>query len=127
MNLIKNDGKEIEDIEIDCKKIAELIKAVLENVINRTSAKEIFAKIYSENIDPNQYIKDNNLGMISDNDLLYTACREAIDEDPDGVKKYKNGNTKVFAAFVGNVMRKMKGKANTVIVNEIIKEMLEKM
>ena len=127
LNLVKNDGKEIEDIEIDCKKIAKLIELVLGNAINRPSAKEIFIKIYQENIDPEQYIKENNLGMISDNDLLYKACGEAIEEDPDGVNKYKNGNAKVFAAFVGNVMKKMKGKANTAIVNEILKDMLDKM
>jgi aspartyl-tRNA(Asn)/glutamyl-tRNA(Gln) amidotransferase subunit B len=126
LNLVKNDGKEIEDIKIDCKKIAKLIELVLGNIINRPSAKEIFEKIYHENIDPEQYIKENNLGMISDSDLLYKACEESIAEDPDGVKKYKNGNAKVFAAFVGNVMRKMKGKANTAIINEILKEMLDK-
>ena len=125
LNLIKMDGKEVDDIEFDCKKLSKLIELVLGNVINRTSAKEIFAKIYRENIDPEQYIKENNLGMISDNDLLYKACEEAIAEDPQGVQKYKNGNTKVFASFVGNVMRKMKGKANTVIVNEILKKMLD--
>ena len=127
LNHIKNDGKEIEDIEIDCKKIAKLIGLVLGNVINRPSAKEIFIKIYRDNIDPEQYIKENNLGMISDNDLLYKMCEEAINEDPDGVKKYKGGNAKVFAAFVGNVMKKMKGKANTIIVNDILKDMLDKM
>jgi len=127
LNLIKNDGKEIEDIEIDCKKIAKLIELVLGNVINRPSAKEIFVKIYRENVDPEQYIRENNLGMISDNDLLCKACEEAIAEDPDGVKKYKNGNAKVFAAFVGNVMRKMKGKANTAVVNDILKEMFDKL
>jgi aspartyl-tRNA(Asn)/glutamyl-tRNA(Gln) amidotransferase subunit B len=125
LNYIKIDGKEIDEIEFDCKKLAKLIDSVLGNVINRTSAKEIFVKIYYENLDPEQYIKENNLGMISDKDLLEQACEEAIAADPDGVKKYKSGNEKVFAAFVGNVMRKMKGKANTIIVNEMLKKMLD--
>ncbi|MCL2100016.1 MAG: Asp-tRNA(Asn)/Glu-tRNA(Gln) amidotransferase subunit GatB, partial [Oscillospiraceae bacterium] len=124
LGLIKTDGREIEDTEIDPKKIAALIKSVLGNVINRTSAKEIFAKIYSEDIDPDEYIKTHNLGMVSDNDLLYKLCAEALDEDPDGVTKYKNGNAKVFGSFVGSVMRKMKGKADTVMVNNILKELL---
>jgi aspartyl-tRNA(Asn)/glutamyl-tRNA(Gln) amidotransferase subunit B len=127
LNLIKIDGKEIEDINIDNKKIAGLIKAVLGSVITRPVAKDIFEKIYYENIDPEQYIKENNLGMVSDNDLLYKLREEAIAEDPSGVQKYKNGNAKVFAAFVGNVMRKMKGKANTAIVNDILKDMLDKL
>ena len=126
LNLVKVDGKEIEDIEFDCRKLSKLIELVLGNAVNRPSAKEIFAKIYRENIDPEQYIKENNLDMISDNDLLSKACIEAIAEDPQGVEKYKNGNAKVFAAFVGNVMRKMKGKANTAMVNEMLKNLLDK-
>ncbi|MCL2096203.1 MAG: Asp-tRNA(Asn)/Glu-tRNA(Gln) amidotransferase subunit GatB [Oscillospiraceae bacterium] len=125
LNLVRNDGKEIEDIKIDCRKIASLIKSVLGNIINRPSAKEIFEKIYKEDADPEEYIKENNLGMISNRDLLYKACEEAVAGDPDGVKKYKNGNIKVFGSFVGSVMRKMKGKANTDIVNGILKEMLD--
>ena len=125
LNLVKVDGKEIEDIEFDCRKLSKLIELVLGNAVNRPSAKEIFTKIYRENIDPEQYIEENNLDMISDNDLLSKACIEAIAEDPQGVEKYKNGNAKVFAAFVGNVMRKMKGKANTAMVNEMLKNLLD--
>jgi len=137
LSLVKNGGggredgkekeKEIEDVPIDCKKIAELIKAVLGGAITRPVAKDIFAKIYSDNIDPNEYIKANNLGMISDDDLLRRLCEEAIAEDLDGVRKYKGGNAKVFGSFVGNVMRKMKGKANTEIVNQMLKDMLDGM
>ena len=126
LSLIKNDGAEIKNTKIDCKKIASLIKAVTGGVITRPSAKDIFAKIYSENIEPEQYIKENKLDMVSDSDLLYKLCEEAIAEDPSGVQKYKNGNAKVFAAFVGSVMKKMKGKANTAVVNDILKDMLEK-
>ena len=125
LSLIKNDGGETEDVYIDCQKVAKLIKLVLENAVNRPSAKEIFAKIYREDIDPERYIKERNLGMVSDSGILRGACAEAIAEDPDGVKKYKNGNAKVFAAFVGGVMRKMKGKADTALINEILKEMLD--
>jgi len=127
LDFVKEDGAEIEDIQIDCKKIAYLITAVLNGVINRPSARAVFHKVYSENIDPEAYIKANNLGMISDDGLLYRACREAVAEDPDGVKKYKNGNAKVFAAFVGGVMRKLKGKANPDMVNEMIKKILDDM
>ena len=125
LSLAKNDGKEIEDISLDPQKVATLIDLVLKNAINRPSAKDIFEKIYRDDIEPKKYIEENGLGMISDSDLLQKACEEAIAEDPDGVLKYKNGNEKVFAAFVGGVMRKMKGKANTAIVNEMLKKMLE--
>jgi aspartyl-tRNA(Asn)/glutamyl-tRNA(Gln) amidotransferase subunit B len=40
------------------------------------------------------------------------------------VEAYKNGKTKLFGFFVGQVMKETKGKANPKIVNEILKDRL---
>jgi aspartyl-tRNA(Asn)/glutamyl-tRNA(Gln) amidotransferase subunit B len=40
------------------------------------------------------------------------------------VNDYKNGKTKLFGFFVGQVMKETKGKANPKIVNEILKKAL---
>jgi len=40
------------------------------------------------------------------------------------VADYKNGKTKLFGFFVGQVMKETKGKANPKIVNEILKGLL---
>ena len=123
MNQMKRDDKEIEDVRLEPLKVAKLIKAVLDNIINRTSAKELFIKIYSEDVNPDEYIENN--AQLSDHELLQRLCEEAVAENPKGVEKYKSGKTKVFGSFVGSVMQKTKGKADTNIVNEILKKMLD--
>ena len=57
--------------------------------------------------------------------MLRKLCADALAENPKGVEQYKAGKTKAFGSFVGSVMAKTKGKADTGLVNEILKGMLE--
>jgi aspartyl-tRNA(Asn)/glutamyl-tRNA(Gln) amidotransferase subunit B len=41
------------------------------------------------------------------------------------VEQYLNGNEKMFAFFVGQVMKAMQGKANPAEVNKILKAKLQ--
>ena len=41
-------------------------------------------------------------------------------------ERYKSGKTKLLGFFVGQVMKKTKGKANPQIVNTILKEKLDR-
>jgi len=60
-----------------------------------------------------------------------SAIENAIDQTIAGnmpqVGKYFLGNEKLFGFFVGETMKLMKGKANPKIVNDILKQKLEKL
>ncbi len=124
MSTIKGETT-IEDVKIDGAKIAGLIKLVIDKTINRATAKEIFAKIYKEDIDPQKYVEENGLGMINDEGLIIEAAKQALNENEKLVTDYKNGNTKVFGRFVGVVMKKTEGKADPALVNEILQKLLQ--
>ncbi len=124
MNLSKNDGTHPDDITMKAVKIAQIVSLVEDKTINRTIAREIFAKVYSEDIEPKQYIDEQGLSMVSDEDDLRKICEEVIADNPKVVGDYKGGNQKVIGFFVGNVMKKMGGKANPQMVNQIVRELL---
>ena len=124
MNLVKVDGKNIDDVQISGEKIAKLIALVDKKTINRTTAKEIFAEIYKNGVDPEEYVAQNKLGMISDENLIIEAVKQALDENPKSVEEYKAGNTKVVGFFVGIVMRKTSGKADPALVNQTLQKLL---
>jgi len=125
MNLAKVDGKNIDDVIIDGEKISKLIALVDKKTINRTTAKEIFAEIYKSGIDPEEYVAQNQLGMVSDENLIVEAVKQALGENPKSVAEYKEGNKKVVGFFVGKVMKKMGGKADPALVNKILQNLLE--
>lgn len=62
--------------------------------------------------------------VISDDVQLEIWTKEAIEEDPDAVRKYKSGKTGVIMALVGSVMKKSEGKANASKVKEILEKLL---
>ena len=125
INLVKVDGKNIDDVSISGEKISKLIELVEKKVVNRTTAKEIFAEIYKNDVDPAEYVEKNQLGMVSDEGLLLETVKKALEENSKSVAEYKEGNKKVVGFFVGMVMRNMQGKADPAMVNQILMKLLD--
>ena len=66
MRLLKEKEMEPEDITFTPENLAALIRLTDENAINSTVAKEVFEKMFSEDIDVNQYVEENGLKTVND-------------------------------------------------------------
>ena len=53
--------------------------------------------------------------------MLTKIITEVISKNKDKVEEYKSGKEKLFGFFVGQVMKVSEGKANPILVNEILK------
>ncbi len=124
MRLLKEKEMEPEDITFTPENLAALIKLTDENAINSTVAKEIFEKMFSEDIDVEQYVEENGLRMVSDESALRGTIEKVISENPQSVSDYQAGKTKAIGFLVGQTMKAMKGKADPGMVNQILKELL---
>jgi aspartyl-tRNA(Asn)/glutamyl-tRNA(Gln) amidotransferase subunit B len=124
LSMTTEENKSYEDIFIDCDKFAVLISMVDKKVINRNVAKKLLVMIYDDEIDPEQYVLDNNLGMVSDTSSIEEAVRAALSENAKSVEQYKAGSEKVFGFLMGKVMSKTAGKADPSVVKEILKDAL---
>ena len=49
---------------------------------------------------------------------------QVLEENPQSVEDYHNGKEKAIGFLVGQTMKKMKGKANPGLVNQLLKELL---
>lgn len=127
MRLLKEQEMEPEAITFTPDQLSALIKLVDGNKINRTVAKEVFEKIFKENVNPEEYVEKNGLGMVSDDGLLRTTVEQIIANSPQSVADYKSGKVKAMGFLVGQTMKEMKGKADPGMVNQIVKEMLDAM
>ncbi len=61
---------------------------------------------------------------MTDESAIKAVVLKVIQQCSTEVKDYKNGKTKLFGFFVGQVMKETKGKANPKMVNEILKKVL---
>jgi aspartyl-tRNA(Asn)/glutamyl-tRNA(Gln) amidotransferase subunit B len=116
---------EPEAITFTPDQLSALIRMVEENKINRTVAKEVFEKIFKDNINPEEYVEQHGLGMVSDDGLLRSVIKDIIDYSPQSVADYKSGKVKAMGFIVGQTMKEMKGKADPGMVNRLVKEMLD--
>ena len=51
---------------------------------------------------------------------------EVVEANPQSVADYKSGKEKAIGFLVGQTMKIMKGKANPGMVNQMLKEILDK-
>ena len=126
MRLLKESEKEVEELTLDPSKLAKLIMLIDEGKINRTVAKEVFEQIFKEDADPQAYIEEHGLSMVSDDGVLRTTIAQILKENEQSVIDYQSGKEKAFGFLVGQTMKVMKGKANPSMIHEILRELLAK-
>ncbi|MBQ3027680.1 MAG: Asp-tRNA(Asn)/Glu-tRNA(Gln) amidotransferase subunit GatB, partial [Lachnospiraceae bacterium] len=124
LRLLKETGKEPEDIAFTPKHAADLIVAVETGKMNQANAKEVFAKIVEEDVEPLSYMEQHGLMSLSDTGALQEAIDEMIAENAAIVEEYRSGKEKVFGFLVGQVMKKTKGKADPGMVNTLLRKSL---
>ena len=124
MRLLKEHTMEPDELDFSPKNLATLISLVEKKTINQTVAKEVFEKIFADDIEPESYVKEHGLGMVSDTGALQKTIEEIIAANPQSVADYKAGKQKAIGFLVGQTMKAMKGKANPTAVNEILVKLL---
>lgn len=124
MRLLKEHEMEADEITFSAGNLAKLIQLVESRAINGTVAKEVFEKVFAEDIDPEQYVEEHGLKSVNDEGALRKTIEEVIAANPQSVEDYRNGKEKAIGFLVGQTMKIMKGKADPGMVNQMLKEML---
>lgn len=124
MRLLKDNDMDADEIKFSPVNLAKLVELVDAGTINSSVAKEVFEKIFSEDIDPEQYVEENGLKSMNDEGELKATIQAVIDANPQAVEDYHNGKKKAIGALVGQTMKATKGKANPAVVNKLLMELL---
>lgn len=124
MRLLKEKEMDPEDLVIEPDNLAQLIMLTEKGIVNSTVAKEIFEKIFEEDIDVEKFVEDNGLGTVSDEGALRDIIGNVLEENPQSVADYRAGKKKAIGFLVGQTMKAMQGKADPGMVNQILQELL---
>ena len=71
------------------------------------------------------YIKEHDLEIIDDEEMIVSVVKEIINANQKPYEQFKNGETKVMGFFIGQAMKKLKGKADPAIIGKYVKNVLE--
>ena len=125
LGLLNTQNKSIKDSPISAKDLSKLLSFVEKDIINGRIAKTIFEEMVETGKKPADIIEEKNLSQVSDSSEIKEIIIQVLAENQSEVEAYKNGKTKLLSFFIGQVMRKTKGKANPKILNEILKDLLK--
>lgn len=125
LRLLKENAMEPEDIAFSPENLAKLVDLADAGTVNSSVAKEVFERIFKENVDPEAYIEEHGLKTVNDEGALRSVIEKIVAENPQSVEDYRNGKKKAIGFLVGQTMKAMKGKADPGGVNKILKEILE--
>ena len=70
-------------------------------------------------------MQSEGLAQVSDQSAIESVCAEVIAENPEQVAAYQGGKLGLIGWFVGQVMRKTRGKADPQLVRATLEELLK--
>jgi aspartyl-tRNA(Asn)/glutamyl-tRNA(Gln) amidotransferase subunit B len=105
--------------------LAQILRLVDSSAINTSTGKSLLEKVERTHQSPQDIVKAEGLGKVSDDAAIRAVCREVIAEAPKEVESYHGGKVTLMGWFVGQVMRKMRGKADPNLARAILEELLQ--
>ena len=118
-------GMNIKEITLSPSMLVELIKMISDGKISGKQGKEVLEKSLETGKEPSKLVSEMGLSQIVDENEIRNIVLEVINENLSLVDDYKAGK-RVFDYFIGQIMKKTRGRANPVITSRILKEELEK-
>ena len=125
-SILNENNLEIINSPIKPSDLGGLIKLIIEDVISGKIAKEVLVEMFNTKIDPITIIKNKGLRQVTNTNEIEALVEQVIEENQKMVEQYLSGKDKLIGFFVGQSMKKSKGKANPKILNEILKKKLSK-
>ena len=115
----------IKDIKLTPKMLVDLIKLISDGKISGKQGKEVLEKALETEKDPIKLVDELGLSQIGNEDEIREIVISVIEENIHLVEDYKNGK-RVFDYFIGQIMKKTRGRANPAMASKILKDELDK-
>ncbi|MDE2024631.1 MAG: Asp-tRNA(Asn)/Glu-tRNA(Gln) amidotransferase subunit GatB [Gammaproteobacteria bacterium] len=122
---LNRDNQDITASPVSAAALAGLIKRVLDNTVSGKLAKEVFEAMWAGEGDADAVIAKRGLTQITDSSAIEKVIEEVMVANAEQLAAYRAGKDKLFAFFVGQVMKASKGKANPQQVNELLLKKLK--
>lgn len=124
LGVLRGQGLSISESKISAKNLGKLVKLIEEGTITGKIAKDIFEEVYNGDLDPEKFVEEKGLKVMSDTGELEKICQDVMDRNPNMVADFKGGKEKAIGGLVGQVMGATKGTANPKAVNDILRKLL---
>ena len=123
--VMNESGKTLSEINLTPKNLSNLTRLIDQGEISSKIAKTVFSEMLDSGGNPNTIIEEKGLKQITDEKELGKIAENLLASNPQQVKQYRDGKTKVIGFFVGQMMKQTQGKGDPALINKLLKEKLD--
>ena len=127
LRVVNEKSVKIGEFAIRPPHLSRMIDLINEGTISTKIAKEVFEEMLRSGQDPDSIVERKGLRQVSDESAIDKVVEEVLQSNPDEVQKYVGGKEKLFGFFVGEIMKRTRGKANPKILNDLLRQKLERL
>jgi aspartyl-tRNA(Asn)/glutamyl-tRNA(Gln) amidotransferase subunit B len=109
---------------VSASRLAGLIALVRDGIVSHQAAKRVYADMVQSTEAPRVVAERLGLVQVSDQGALAGWVDEVLAAHPGEVARFRGGEAKLMAFFVGQVMKRSKGKADPKGVQPVLTERL---
>ena len=117
-------GIDIEESRLNGKIILELVELLKNKTITENTGKKLLERVIDSGESPKAVAEKESLGIVSGAGELSVAADKAITANEAAVNDYRAGKKEALNYLMGQVMKEMKGRADSKVVIELLKTKL---
>lgn len=122
---LNKENRTISESPVTSVQLANLLRRIQDGTISGKIAKEVFEALWAREGETDAIIDKRGLRQITDTSAIEQVIDAVIAANPEQLAQYRAGKDKLFAFFVGQVMKASKGKANPQQVNDLLTKKLK--
>ena len=122
--LLNATDTEIENTKVTPKLLVDMLELVDNGTLGGPAAKTVFEEMFKSGKCASDIVTERGLAQINDASEIEGIVDRVIASNGQAVEDYKKGREQALQFLVGQVMRDTKGRADYIVVNELIRERL---
>jgi len=120
LRMLNERGLTAAELKLTPAYLVEILRMVDSGVINISTGKALLEKVQDSGQPPSAVVQAEGLAQVSDRAALRQACVDVLQENPEQVETYRRGKTTLIGWFVGQVMKKTRGKAEPQLTKALL-------
>jgi len=117
-------GIELSESKLDARIIAELLSLVGAGTVTENTAKKVLERVIDSGESPKAVVEKDGLGKVDAAGELSSVIDAVVSENPAAVADYRAGKMEAINFLLGQIMRKMRGRADVPTATDLLRRKL---
>jgi aspartyl-tRNA(Asn)/glutamyl-tRNA(Gln) amidotransferase subunit B len=120
---LKRAGGTLADLRVQPAALGRLVRLTADGTLSSSMARRVFARMCETGEPPESVIEAEGLVQVRDDDRLRAWAADVVAAFPAEVERYRGGDARLMAFFMGQVMKRSRGRADPQRTSRLIDEL----